>query len=341
MNAPVNAQFYLHKKEFVLENGEILPELIIAYNTYGTLSENASNVVWVCHALTANSDCVDWWHGLIGKGKLFDTDSYFIVCANIIGSCYGTTSPMHIDQKSGLLYGNSFPTITIRDMVNAHIALRKYLQIGEIYCVIGGSLGGQQVLEWAIIENNIIQNIIPIATNAQHSPWGIAWNTAQRMALESHSNFHIYGTDAAQNNLKVARAIAMLSYRNYNTFDTTQKDSEHKIENFKADTYQRYQGEKLWQRFDAHCYYCLTKSMDSHNIGRNRISCESALNTIKAKSCVIGIDTDILFPIKEQEFIARHLHLSEFHSISSLYGHDGFLLEYSQLQSIISTFLEH
>lgn len=340
MIAPVNALFYHHKEEFKLENGGILPELIIAYNTYGTLAEDGSNVLWVCHALTANSDCIDWWHGLIGKGKFFDTDTYFIVCANIVGSCYGTTSPMHIHEKSGLPYGVSFPTITIRDIVKAHIALRKHLQISEIYCVIGGSLGGQQVLEWAIMENNIIHNIIPIATNAQHSPWGIAWNTAQRMALESDSNFSIPGSDSGQSNLEVARAIAMLSYRNYNTFDATQTDSDNKIENFRADTYQRYQGKKLQQRFDPHCYYSLTKSMDSHNVGRNRISCESALNTIRAKSCVIGIDSDILFPIHEQEFIANHIQLSEFHSITSLYGHDGFLLEYNKLQSIISKFLE-
>ncbi|MFN5308615.1 MAG: homoserine O-acetyltransferase [Candidatus Kapaibacterium sp.] len=340
MIPPLDAQFYHHREQFILENGGILPELTIAFHTYGTLAEDGSNVVWVCHALTANSDCKDWWHGLIGKDKLFDPEKYFIVCANIIGSCYGTTSPCSIKSGVSIPSHTSFPLITIRDIVKAHILLRKHLGITSIYCLLGGSLGGQQVLEWAIMESHIIHNIIPIATNAQHSPWGIAWNTAQRMALESDPDFHSPKCGKCKNGLKAARAIAMLSYRHYATFDSTQKDHDANVDSFNADSYQRYQGDKLVQRFDAHCYYSLTKSMDSHNVGRNRISCESALNSIKAKSCVIGIDSDILFPIHEQEFIARNIHLSEFHSVTSLYGHDGFLLEYSQLQSIISKFLE-
>lgn len=339
MTPPENAQFYHHKKQFILENGGILLELTIAYNTYGTLAEDGSNVIWVCHALTANSHCVDWWHGLIGTDTLFNPEKYFIVCANIIGSCYGTTSPCSIKDSILIPSHTSFPLITIRDIVKAHILLRKHLAIRSIYCLIGGSLGGQQVLEWAIMESDIIHNIIPIATNAQHSPWGIAWNTAQRMALESDPDFHSAKCGKCKNGLKVARAIAMLSYRHYNTFEVTQKDFDNKIEHFNADSYQRYQGDKLVQRFDAHCYYSLTKSMDSHNVGRNRISCESALGGITAKACVIGIDSDLLFPIQEQEFIAKYIPSSRFHIISSVYGHDGFLIEYSQLTTIISQFL--
>lgn len=339
MTPPVNAQFYHHKKQFILENGGILPELTIAYNTYGTLADDCSNVVWVCHALTANSDCVDWWHGLIGQDKLFDLEKYFIVCANIIGSSYGTTSPCSIKSSISIPSHTSFPLITIQDIVKAHILLREHLGISSIYCLLGGSLGGQQVLEWAIIEKDIIHTIIPIATNARHSPWGIAWNAAQRMALESDPDFHSPKCGKCKNGLKAARAIAMLSYRHYSTFDSTQKDNDARVDSFNADSYQRHQGDKLVQRFDAHCYYSLTKSMDSHNVGRNRESCEHALQQITAKTCVIGIDSDLLFPVEEQEFIAKHINSSSFYVISSRYGHDGFLLEYEQLTRIISQFL--
>lgn len=195
------------------------------------------------------------------------------------------------------------------------------------------------MLEWAIMESELIHRIIPIATNARHSSWGIAWNSAQRMALESDPDFHSLKCGKCKNGLKAARAIAMLSYRQYDTFEYTQKDTDERVDSFNADSYQRHQGDKLVQRFDAHCYYSLTKSMDSHNVGRNRISSENALSLITAKTCVIGIDSDLLFPIKEQEFIANHVKHSSFHVISSRYGHDGFLLEYEQLTGIISQFL--
>lgn len=324
---------------FILESGEILHDVTIVYNIYGKINEDCSNVVWVCHALTANSDVADWWSGIIGKGKLFDPDTSCIVCANILGSCYGSTGAMSINPTSHKKYGKDFPLLTVRDLVQAHIALRKHLTISSIKVLIGGSLGGQQCLEWAISEPDIIKSLIPIATNAYHSPWGIAWNTAQRMAIESDSNFYTENDLNVESGLRTARAIAMLSYRSYHTYCETQKDDIDTFTDFSADSYQRYQGEKLLRRFDAFSYYTLTKVMDSHNVGRGRISVENALHSIKAKTCIIGIQSDLLFPLHEQQYLAKEIPNAEFHEIISFYGHDGFLLEFEQITTIITNFL--
>lgn len=337
---PCNAKTLQLQSPLFLENGEVLENVAIAFNTYGTLNAAKSNVVWVCHALTANSDVLDWWHGLFGVNRLFDPSKYFIVCANILGSCYGSTGAHSIDKKTGKKYGKNFPLLTVRDIVHAHIELRKHLQIETINVLIGGSLGGQQCLEWAIMEPEEIRNLIPIATNAQHSPWGIAWNTAQRMALECDNSFNSESDEQPKSGLSTARAIAMLSYRSYDTFYETQNDSQEVLENFKADSYQRYQGEKLVRRFDAYSYYTLTKIMDSHNVGRKRGGVDYALQQIKANTCVIGIDSDMLFPIREQKFLAKGIPDAELYTMQSLYGHDGFLLEYDQLSMIIKKYLE-
>lgn len=337
---PSNAKTLELRSPLFLENGEVLENVAIAFNTYGTLNAAKSNVVWVCHALTANSDVLDWWHGLFGVNRLFDPSKYFIVCANILGSCYGSTGAHSIDKKTRKKYGKNFPLLTVRDIVHAHIELRKHLQIETINVLIGGSLGGQQCLEWAIMEPEVILNLIPIATNAQHSPWGIAWNTAQRMALECDNSFNSESDEQPKSGLSTARAIAMLSYRSYDTFYETQNDSQEVLENFKADSYQRYQGEKLVRRFDAYSYYTLTKIMDSHNVGRKRGGVDYALQQIKANTCVIGIDSDMLFPIREQKFLAKGIPDAELYTMQSLYGHDGFLLEYDQLSMIIKKYLE-
>lgn len=337
---PSNAKTLELQSPLFLENGDVLENVAITFNTYGTLNATKSNVVWVCHALTANSDVLDWWHGLFGVDRLFDPSKYFIVCANILGSCYGSTGAHSIDKKTEKKYGKNFPLLTVRDIVHAHIELRKHLQIETINVLIGGSLGGQQCLEWAIMEPEVIRNLIPIATNAQHSPWGIAWNTAQRMALECDTSFNSESDEQPESGLSAARAIAMLSYRSYDTFYETQNDSQEMLENFKADSYQRYQGEKLVRRFNAYSYYTLTKIMDSHNVGRKRGGVEYALQQIKANTCVIGIDSDMLFPIREQKFLANEISGAEMYTIQSLYGHDGFLLEYDQLTTIINKYLE-
>jgi homoserine O-acetyltransferase len=333
---------YHHKKPFSLESGNTLPDIEIAYHTYGNFEVGKSKVVWVCHALTANSDAADWWKGLVGENDFFNPSEYFIVCANVLGSCYGSTGALSMNAETGKPFYIEFPHITIKDMVQAHILLRKYLGVEKIHVAIGGSLGGQQVLEWAVTEPDVFENIVPIATNARHSPWGIAFNEAQRMAITADSTWGDESAHAAHDGLKAARAIAMLSYRHYNTFQHTQLDETNKADNLKASSYQQYQGKKLAKRFNAYAYYTLSKAMDSHNIARGRNnSVEEILKTIKAKACCIGLNTDILYPPHEQQFLAQHIPNAEYHEIETLFGHDGFLLEFRQLTRILKNFLVH
>ncbi|MFL5752851.1 MAG: homoserine O-acetyltransferase [Bacteroidia bacterium] len=324
---------YIHKGVFHLENGSSLSSLEIAYHTYGELNEEKSNVIWVCHALTANSDVCDWWPGFFGEGHFYDPQEHFIVCANNLGSCYGTTGPLNSGSYS------SFPDITIRDMVNAHDLLRRHLGIEKIHTLIGGSQGGQQVLEWAIKEPSVFEHIIVVATNAQHSPWGIAFNEAQRLAIKADPTYHSNKPDGGANGLKAARTIALLSYRNYNTYTGTQKEDDHsKTDNFKASSYQNYQGDKLVKRFNAYSYVTLTKAMDSHNVGRGKNSPADALGQINANTLVIGVSSDLLFPVNEQKFLAKHIPRAVYTQIDSFYGHDGFLIEWEQLTEKIKSF---
>jgi len=330
---------FTYPHPFVLENGYRLPAIEIAYHTYGQLNAARNNVVWVCHALTANSDVLDWWNGLFGAENLFDPAEYFIICANVLGSCYGTTSPLSMNPETGQGYYQTFPAITIRDMVQAHELLRRHLQIEQIYTVIGGSLGGQQALEWAIQQPDCIQNLIIVATNAYHSPWGIAFNEAQRMAIRADETYNQNMPEGGRNGLKAARAMALLSYRNYDTYTKTQREEDiSKKDNFRASSYQNYQGEKLVNRFNAYAYMSLSKSMDSHNVGRYRSSVEEALALVKAKTLVVGISSDILFPVSEQRFMAQHIPGATYQEIDSLYGHDGFLIETGQLTQLIEAF---
>ena len=306
--------------KILLESGKYLSNVNIRYSTVGRLNADKSNVVWVFHALTGSSDFTDWWDGFIAEGSPVNPEKDFVICANILGSCYGTTGPKN----------EEFPFITIGDIVSVHKILRNHLGISNVKLGIGGSMGGQQLLEWAIQEPTFFDAIVPLATNAIHSPWGIAFNEAQRMALG--------GIDKGYG-LEVARAIAMLSYRHYDTFEATQKDVDGRWDGFKASSYQRYQGEKLRKRFTSETYVTLSKAMDSNNLGRNMISVEHALSTIKSKALVIGIDTDILFPIAEQEFLAKHIPNSKFEVVNSQYGHDGFLVETKTINQLIANFL--
>ncbi|PSR56560.1 homoserine O-acetyltransferase [Adhaeribacter arboris] len=335
------SQEILHcPQPFLLESGKIVPQLQITYHTYGKLNAKKNNVIWVCHALTANADVFDWWKGLFGQGFLFNPEEHFIVCANILGSCYGTTGPLSKNPATGTLYYQSFPDITIRDMVAAHEILRQHLGISKINILLGGSLGGQQALEWAILQPEIIQHLLIVATNAFHSPWGIAFNEAQRMAIRADETFHLNIPEGGRKGLKAARAIALLSYRTYDTYCKTQRETDlSKTDNFNASSYQNYQGDKLVNRFDAYSYTSLSRTMDSHNVGRQRHSVESALQQIKAKTLVIGISSDLLFPVTEQQFLAQHIPGALYQEIDSFYGHDGFLIETEKLTQLIETFL--
>lgn len=330
---------FIYNRPFILESGALLPQYHLAYTTHGILNEKKDNVVWIFHALTANSDPAEWWPGLVGHGKLFDPSSYFIVCVNMPGSCYGSISPFDFHNGTGKPFYHDFPFFTTRDMVKAYQPLRKYLGIEKIKFGIGGSMGGQQLLEWAIAEPDLFEYIIPLATNAFHSPWAIAFNASQRYAIESDPTWKDNHELAGITGMKVARSIALISYRNYHTYLLSQsEETNNKTDQFKSESYQKYQGEKLAKRFNAFSYYFLSKSMDAHNISRGRKSVEMVLNEIKAKTLVIAISSDHLFPPAEQEFLAKHIPGAVFKTIDSEYGHDGFLLEFAQIENEIRKF---
>jgi len=322
--------------QYKLEQGSSLPGFELTYTTYGRLNEDASNVVWICHALTGNSDPTVWWPGLVGEGKLFNPEEHYVVCANILGSCYGSTNPLSVNPLTGKPFYHEFPLITIRDTVGAFELLREHLGIEKIDLCIGGSLGGQQVLEWGIEKPEIFNKLVLIATNAIHSPWGIAFNEAQRMAIEADATWLEDSPEAGMKGLKAARSIAMLTYRHYDTYNFSQaRDNFDQIDEFRASSYQQYQGEKFIRRFNAFSYWTLTKMMDSHNVGRNRNGLVNALRNVKARTLVIGITSDQLFPVREQHFLQMHIPDCTYQEIDSLYGHDGFLVDYGPLTTII------
>lgn len=334
-------QIFSYTKPFRLESGALLNEYHLAYHTFGQLNETGDNVIWIFHALTANSNPVEWWPGLVGEGKLFDPARWFIVCVNMPGSAYGSSGPLDVNPVSGEKYYHAFPWFTTRDMIRAYQPLRETLGIRKIHIGIGGSMGGQQLLEWAIEEPFLFRHIIPIATNAFHSAWGIAFNASQRMAIEADATWNTQSSDAGLQGMKVARSIALLSYRHYDAYGISQiEESNELLQDFKSESYQRYQGEKLAKRFNAFSYYFLTRAMDAHNVGRGRVSIEAALQQITARTLVIGISNDVLFPIDEQEFLAGVIPGASFKSIESFYGHDGFLLEYNKITAAIQQFLE-
>ncbi len=321
---------------FPLELGGELAGFQLAYTTHGTRNTDTSNVLWICHALTGSSDPTDWWDGLVGPGLHYDPKDWFIICVNVLGSHYGSTNALSINTKTKAPYFQNFPDITIRDNIYAFELLREHLGIEHIHTLVGGSLGGQQALEWAIIKPDLIENLVLIATNALHSPWGIAFNESQRMAIKADPTWQEARPDAGIEGMKVARSIALLSYRNYDTYDFTQaRDSNEQTDHFRAATYQQYQGDKLANRFNAFSYWTLSRTMDLHNVGRNRPSVTNALSQVKAHTLVVGISSDILFQPSEQKFLAKHIPDAEYQEIDSLYGHDGFLIEYKQLKQIL------
>lgn len=330
---------------FCLESGEIIYNLDIAYHSYGTLSANKDNVVWVCHALTANSDVADWWPHTVEEGKFLDPTSNFVICANIIGSCYGTTGPLSINPSTGEPYYDNFPKFTIRDIVKAHTILADALGIFEIKMLVGSSVGGFQAIEWAAMQPERFQNITLIATAAYATPWAIAIDETQRMAILSDQTYGEKRPDAGRSGLAAARAIGLLTYRGGKGYNITQQDIEDAESDdsapsyHRACSYQRYQGEKLCRRYNAYSYMSILDAFDTHNVGRGRGGIKNALNRIKCPVLVIGITTDMIFPPEEMRELASMIPNAKYAEISSAFGHDGFLVEHDQLNVLINKFL--
>lgn len=338
------AKTYHHCSPVRLESGEVLPEITIAYDTFGTLSEAKDNVIWVCHALTANSDVKDWWPNTVEEGRFLDPDKYFIVCANFLGSHYGTTSPLSINPMTGKKWYYDFPRITVRDMVTCHRLLARHLGIEKVKLLIGSSIGGFQCMEWAVMEPDFMENLALIATTTNTEPWAAAFNESQRMAIRADGTWGQLNDEAGLNGMAVARSIALISYRGASAYNSTQQDRDNPIDatfERRAHTYQQHQGEKLRRRFNAFSYYRMTEAVDSHNIGRGRGSVANALRQIKAHTLVVAISSDILFPVEAHIPMRQHIPDVEYHLIESSFGHDGFLVEHEKLNDIITNFMNH
>lgn len=327
--------------ELVLENGAVLREVPVAYQTWGTLNVAGDNVIVVCHALTGNADAADWWGGLIGPGRALDTEHYFVVCANIIGSPYGTVSPLTENPATGTPYGACFPQATIRDTVALHRLLLDRLGVRQVAFAIGGSMGGMQVLEWSF-HGDFVRGLVPIAVGGRHSAWCIGWGEAQRQTIFADPRWQDGRYDPADSpaaGLAAARMMAMISYRAQASFEARfgRFSEQDDARSFSVAAYLRHQGDKLVARFDANCYVYLTRQMDTHDVARGRGDYPDVLESITQPALVIGIDSDVLYLLREQEELARLMPQADLVVVSSEDGHDAFLIEQKTLnESILS-----
>lgn len=323
-----------------LEHGDTLAPVDVAYHTYGDYIPGKTPVILICHALTADSAAAGqngWWSPLIGPNKVIDTTRFFVICSNVIGSCYGSSGPKQWREQTQ----STDPTIDIRDMVKVQAKLLDQLGITEpLYAVIGGSLGGMQALEWAIMYPHRVQRLIAIATCAQHSAWAIGLNRVARRAIMSDPAWQQgnYSEQPSQG-FALARMVAMLSYRHKDSFDHRFGRAQQ-ANDFEVCSYLDYQGQKLVSRFDANAYLTLTRAMDLHDIGRGRGGKEAALAQITAQTMAIGIDTDLLYPAEEVRDWSEKVPGSTYREIRSDHGHDAFLIEWDQLESFLSESLK-
>ncbi|KAI9480663.1 MAG: homoserine O-acetyltransferase [Benjaminiella poitrasii] len=373
--------------EYTLESGVKLTNVPVAWKSWGKLNENADNCMVICHALTGSADVEDWWGPLMGPQRAFDSTKFFIVCCNVLGSPYGSASPLTINPATGKVYGPEFPLVSTRDDVQLHRKILDLLGVKQVAICIGGSMGGMQVLEWAKMGEDYVRNIVPIATSGRHSAWGISWGEAQRQSIYSDPNY-AEGYYTEENppvvGLSAARMSALLTYRSRNSFEsrfgrkaanwkptsrpTSPGEANRLIHNdghrstslpgsrdetstlndpnmptpfvFSAQSYLRYQGNKFINRFDANCYIALTRKMDSHDISRDRDDYYDALASIAQPALVIGIESDGLFTISEQYELAEGMADTEMIVIQSPDGHDGFLLEFDQINRHILNFIK-
>ena len=339
---------HLHKlttHNFSFEAGGTLDQLEIVYHTSERPYQQGERVVWLCHALTANSDPLDWWPEMVGEGCCVNPNKDFVVCVNIFGSAYGTTGPRttlhHATPHYTTLHNPlDFPKFTVRDTARLFTLVREHLGIEHVDLLIGSSIGGFHALEWAIMEGERIRHAAFIATAPRVSPWLSAWMEVQRMALEADPTFRACESlDGGRKGLEAARAISLISYRSFDGYNLTQYETDDDcLFASRAASYERYQGEKLVKRgFDAYSYYYLLHCVDSQNVGRHRGGVKAALAQIQAKSIVISITSDGLFPPCESSEWAKYIPDAKYYEIESRFGHDGFLLETEQITQIINS----
>lgn len=323
---------------FVTEEGEAIPFPTVAYQSWGSLNEERDNVVLVCHALTGNTAVDDWFGGLFGPGRPLDPDKHFIVCPNVLGSCYGSSGPLSIHPEIRKSYRARFPKVTIRDMVRLQQQLLNELEVTGIEMVIGGSMGGMQALEWCIMDERPRAGVL-IGMGKQHQPWAIGISHTQRQAIYNDPNWSggFYSDEhPPKQGLALARMIAMNSYRHPVDFE---KKFARRLQGegvqFEVESYLNYQGKKLTGRFDAVSYVRLTQAMDSHDVARGRSGAAEVLQSVQIPMRVVGIDNDLLYPPEECRELSELLPHATYHELKSPYGHDAFLIEFEQLRSIV------
>lgn len=334
---------------FGLESGVSLPELSLAYRTWGTLSPAADNAILVCHALTGSADADRWWAPLFGRGRVLDPGRDFIVCANVLGGCYGTTGPTTL-APDGQPWGARFPAISIRDQVRAQMALADALGIRRIRLVIGGSMGGLQALEWALLDPERTAAVISLAASSRHSPWCLVWSETQRQALAADPKYRDGDydlQDPPRAGLAAARAIAMVTYRSPRSLARRfgrQRGGElfgnqaDRPGDFAVNGWLRHHGRMLVERFDANSYRVLLDAMDTHDLGRERGGLKTALGALHQPVLIGSIASDGLYVPSDQWELARLIPGARFLNIQSEHGHDGFLIDAVSFQSDLFAF---
>lgn len=339
-NQKKEASIYHHPCPVRLECGVELPGIDIAYHTYGRMNADGSNVVWVMHALTADSEVADWWPHTVESGRFLDPERWYVVCANVLGSCYGTTGPLSVNPATGEPWYDDFPPVTIRDMVECHRLLARHLGIGHVHALIGSSMGGFQAIEWLVREPDFASTAILIATGSFTRPWQAGFNETMRMAIEADSTYGDRSPVAGAAGLAAARAIGLLSYRGRYAYDLTQPDTEPWEGPFgrRVHSYQRHQGRKLVDRFNAYSYHRLCGAVDSHDIARGRGPRRGVLASIKARCLVVAISSDLVFPPEDHMDMVESIPRAGFAEMHSEFAHDGFLIEHARLNDLITGF---
>lgn len=328
--------------ELKLDSGIVLDDVPIVYDAWGELNSERDNAVVVCHALTGNTRADVWWGPLIGSGKALDTDRYFVICLSVLGSPYGSFSPLTTNHDTRQPYGIDFPVVTIRDTVRAHKGVLEALGVRRVATTTGGSMGGMQALEWAFY-GSFVQSIIPVAVGGCHSSWCIGYSEAQRQAIYADPLWKDGRyTEQPAAGLATARMIAMISYRSRTSFEARfgrrlQTDGDGV---FAVESYLRYQGAKLVDRFDANCYIHLTRQMDTHDVAAGRGEYAEVLAGIRQPALVVGIDSDVLYPLEEQQELTELIPNAELAVVHSTQGHDAFLMEFGQISAIIKPWLK-
>ena len=326
---------------FALESGFRLPSVTVAYRTWGRLGPRGDNAVLVCHALTGSADVDRWWGALLGPGRALDPDRDFVVCSNVLGGCYGTTGPTSLRPGGQRRWGGDFPAVTVRDIVRAQAALLDGLGVRRLRLVVGGSLGGMQALEWALLFPDRVDAIAPIAVSARHSAWCIGLSEAQRQAIYADPRWrggHYPPDDGPAAGLAVARQIAMCTYRSRASLEARFSRDEAANGGFAVESWLHHHGRALVDRFDANTYVTLTEAMDTHDVGRDRGGWREALATVNTPALVVSIDSDVLYPPVEQEELAAALPAGRLATLRSPHGHDAFLIEGEAMNELVKGF---